>query len=110
MISDFTAIKEDADLPFKVSKAMCQASTTAPREVMSNIEQLIEMGIYVPGQFLTAAVRFAFTDHIKFSKFEEVVAMINDSELTNNMEHGGMSPERIESFSLARPLAWPRRS
>ena len=53
-------VRDDADTLFRFTKAMSQASTTAPYEVQSNLEALLDTGI--EAHFVCTTVRFVIVD------------------------------------------------
>ena len=98
MIADLTSIKDDSDSLFKTCKAVCQASTTAPYEILSHIDELRAAGVTVPAQYHLCGLRFVMTDKIKYSKFDEVGDLVNDDECATKMIDGGMCSGDNENF------------
>ena len=92
-------VRDDADTLFKLAKAMSQASTTAPYEVQSNLEALLDTGIEVPAQFVCTTVRFIIVDILKFSKFSQFEEMSRaDGAWVERMLKGGMTRDWVDEF------------
>ena len=95
MLRRMTELKDKSEVLFKVSKNVCQASTTNACEVQ-NLMDALEKFCKVPAQFHACMVKFLVCDAVKFNKLD-ILAEI--------MEAGGIWQQKLEAGGYTQDVA-----